>query len=92
MSSPRRVGPFLAGFGTSLAGHVVTVVAMYAAGTLGPFAFGMGQALLLATTVPSGTAALERRPQFGAGLLAGWLVGFLTATVLGTLLLFGADR
>jgi hypothetical protein len=89
VTSPNRAAPFLVGFGTSLAGHVATVVAMYAAGTLGPFVFGMGQALLLATALPSGAAAMQNRPQFGAGLLTGWLVGFLAATVLATLVLFG---
>jgi hypothetical protein len=85
-----RVGPFLAGFGTSLAGHIATLVAMYAAGSLGPLAFGMGQAVLLATAVPSATASMHQRPQFGAGLLTGWLVGFLSATILATIMIFGA--
>jgi hypothetical protein len=105
-----RVRPFVLGAGASLAGHVATIVAMYAAGRLigggqdldaggrfavavtSIFALGVAQALLLAVAVPIGVNALERRPPYGAGLLSGWLLGFLTLIVLAGMLFYNAGR
>jgi hypothetical protein len=105
-----RAGPFALGLGASLAGHVATVAAMYAAGWLvgggqdleaggrfavavtSMFALGVAQALLLAIAVPVGVNALERRPPLGAGLLAGWLLGFLTLIVLAGLFFYNAGQ
>jgi hypothetical protein len=64
----------------------------FAVAVVGMFAFGVAQAFLLAVAVPIGAVAMQRRPMFGAGLIAGWLIGFLTLVTFAVVFFYNAGR
>ena len=64
----------------------------FAVAVVGMFVFGVAQAFLLAVAVPIGAVAMQRRPMFGGGLIAGWLIGFLTLVAFAVVFFYNAGQ